>query len=125
MHVERFFSERFHHVTDKAHWQLGVEVASLLEFHEWYKINPLLILLDDDEIRAQDPSFEPITVEQASSYLGCSRDSIQKAAKDGGLTAWRPRGGVWYTNRYELQVWRERCPVGGIRVGAGRKKKAA
>lgn len=123
--VESFFTTHFEFAYDRPFWLLGVPSDALLAaFGAWYEKHPLRRQLSADDVQSVARDFEPITIAEACIELKCSRNALQKAAKHGALHAWKPKGMVWHTNRYQLAKWKAENPQGGVRAGAGRRKAA-
>jgi excisionase family DNA binding protein len=111
--VEGFFVQHPHLSTSRSLWLDGTPPAELLEAWErWYEQHPLQRVIADDEVRTISLEFAPITIAEAAEYTKRLQPSISRAIKEGRLTAWRPKGMGWYTNRYWLDEWVKAYPGG-------------
>lgn len=120
------------------HYETFLRAPGQPDWEEWYEATPLRkpwpigqTILDERVKFCDELRWIPIreAVDDFNARVAkparVSHSSAEKAARQGRLTACRPKGERWHTTRENVEAWQALEAHGGKRQGAGRKKKLA
>ena len=120
------------------HYETFLRAFGSPDWETWYEATPLRkpwpigqTILDERVKFCDELRWIPIreAVDDFNARVAkparVSHSAAEKAARQGRLTACRPKGERWHTTRENVEAWQAAEAHGGKREGAGRKSDAA